>query len=401
MLKFVTVKKSVDALMKEIKEKERQARRERERRERMNFERNRLDSFPSWWSDEYQLDVSVAQRLAKAGFCCSFGSIKCFSCGLWKDPTFWKQHDPETVHREERPNCKFVTGQSDNVPIGLSVLRRFQIFISNTFKQNKEIEQQDYNHTKLRSENQQLKAEQITKNENPDEKQKKHNINFITKPSLPSVSKCDKPQEDKFTKTNQNRPTKQRTGFWGDVEEILGSKRQASGTPEVIHSTSSPPGAPFTSNGNHTAQNVHQTSVAVSRSSFPDGRVEQLTKRRRRRDDRDNTATTHQESEKKIASGPIKERTLHASRSWSSDVGRNKSATTSRGHQELMTSEPSSDVARAWNIGNAVITDSDDSDVSRIKPQTTRRKHFTSKIPCSTVSLENTFKSSVYSLIAN
>ena len=128
----------------------------RQERERMKYEQNRLDSFDSSWLVYYQLDVSIAQRLAKAGFYCwGVGNTECFSCGLCKDLSFWQQHDPETVHYEESPNCKFITGQSENVPIALSVLRRFQIFISNTFKQNKEIEQPDNNQTKLRSEKQQ------------------------------------------------------------------------------------------------------------------------------------------------------------------------------------------------------------------------------------------------------
>ena len=92
---------------------------QREERERMKSEQNRLNSFNSWWLNVYQFDVSVAQRLAKAGFYrCGFSYTECFSCRLSKDRSFWKEgHDPETVHREERPNCQFITGQSDNVPI--------------------------------------------------------------------------------------------------------------------------------------------------------------------------------------------------------------------------------------------------------------------------------------------
>ena len=86
---------------------------------RMKYEQNRLDSFDSGWIDFYQLDFTVAQRLAKAGFYCwDLGHTECFSCGLSKNSTFWrKRHNPETVHREERPDCLFVNGQSDNVPI--------------------------------------------------------------------------------------------------------------------------------------------------------------------------------------------------------------------------------------------------------------------------------------------
>ena len=86
-------------------------------RERMKHEQNRLDSFPSWLKDR-RLDVDVIQRLARAGFYYSFGHTECFSCELRKPWSFWQEgHDPETVHRKERPNCKFVTGLSDNLPI--------------------------------------------------------------------------------------------------------------------------------------------------------------------------------------------------------------------------------------------------------------------------------------------
>ena len=101
----------------EREEREKLEKQERERRERMNYEQNRLDSFPLSWLQFYQLDVSVARRLAKSGFYRRFGSTKCFSCELSKYSSFWREgHDPETVHRRERPNCKFITGQSDNVP---------------------------------------------------------------------------------------------------------------------------------------------------------------------------------------------------------------------------------------------------------------------------------------------
>ena len=91
----------------------------REQREWMKHEQKRLDSFLSWWLDDCQLDISVAQRLAKAGFYrCGFSFTECYSCRLCKHWSFWREgQDPETVHREERPDCKFITGQSDNVPI--------------------------------------------------------------------------------------------------------------------------------------------------------------------------------------------------------------------------------------------------------------------------------------------
>ena len=83
----------------------------------MKYEKNRLKSLSSWWLNYYQLDAGVAKRLAKAGFYCTLGGTLCFSCGLGKSLSFWKQgYHPEMVHREERPDCEFLNGQSDNVP---------------------------------------------------------------------------------------------------------------------------------------------------------------------------------------------------------------------------------------------------------------------------------------------
>ena len=97
---------------------EQRERREREEREQMKSELNRLNSFNSWWLDKYQVDVSVRQHLTKAGFYHLGGTTRCFSCGLFKHATSLRRgYDPETVHHEESPNCKFITGQSDNVPI--------------------------------------------------------------------------------------------------------------------------------------------------------------------------------------------------------------------------------------------------------------------------------------------
>ena len=88
-------------------------------RELMRFEKNRLDSFPSQWLNHHQLDVHVVKHLAKAGFYYKpIGGTQCFSCGWHKPLSFWQEgHDPEEVHSKRRPNCKFVQGQSQNVPL--------------------------------------------------------------------------------------------------------------------------------------------------------------------------------------------------------------------------------------------------------------------------------------------
>ena len=449
---------------------------EQERRNRMKYERKRRHSFDPMWLKLCQLDVGVAQRLAKAGFYCDDGYTWCFSCGLCKPLYFWLKvrRSPETVHREESPGCKFITGQSDK---SLNVLRRFQIFISNIFKQNEEIEQPDNNQTKLRSEDQQLesdtKRKQITENENSDEKQKE-NIKAISQHPLPSVAEPDKPEEvykhetlkdrsqyqtkidtgpsksqiqpegkknEKFTKTNQKRQTEQRTGFGGDAEEISGTKRQASEKTDVIPSTSNPPDVPVISERNHAAPNAHQRLADVTRSSSSDITREKLTSRR---DTRTSTSTTHrafkmksasesikgkvvsvttsrsrssdvnreksvnsrshrehlttyQELEMIEGSESIKEKTVRSTTSRSSDVKRNKSATRSRSLQEFITSEPRRDVAHAVSTKNAGITSPDDSDADRFKPSPARQECYTSEIPCSMVSSEKIFKTSVYS----
>ena len=86
------------------------------RREQMRYEKNRLETFPSWLCDCYQVNT---QHLAKAGLYHTVsGGTECFSCGMWKYSSYWQEgHDPDAVHCKERPNCLFVKGLSDNVPI--------------------------------------------------------------------------------------------------------------------------------------------------------------------------------------------------------------------------------------------------------------------------------------------
>ena len=86
------------------------------RRELKRYEKNRLETFPSWLCDSYKVNP---QHLARAGFYCTeSGGTECFSCGMWKYSSYWQEgHDPDAVHHKERPNCLFVNGLSDNVPI--------------------------------------------------------------------------------------------------------------------------------------------------------------------------------------------------------------------------------------------------------------------------------------------
>ena len=88
----------------------------------MKYEKNRRGSFDPIWLEHYQLNATFAHELAEAGFYCVLegGDSVCFSCGLRKSSFFWGEHssDPNTFHRKESPNCEFITGHSDNVPIG-------------------------------------------------------------------------------------------------------------------------------------------------------------------------------------------------------------------------------------------------------------------------------------------
>ena len=319
---------------------------ERER-ERMKYEENRLDSFDSWRLEKYQLYVSVAQRLAKAGFYrWRLDYTKCFSCELRKLPSFWeKGHDPETVHREESPNCKFITGQSFNVSIDVKKQKKTALINQPSLPGMSE-------------------PDKPLENEVPKSKPLGHEIQhrtiIDTGPSKSQMQPESKKNE-KFTKTNQNRSTAQRTVSSEEAEErISRSKRPAPERPEVIPSTSSLPDVPFTSSGKHAVQNVYQRSAAVTWSSFLAVMREKLSNRRH---DRAGISTTHQKLEKK-----------GVSRS-----NRNGARTDKR--------------------ENTVLTSSDHSDVGRVKPDTTRLKHFTSDITCSTVSSKKAFRSSVNSLI--
>ena len=354
---------------------------QREQRERMKLEQNRLGSFYSGWSHRHQLGVSVAVPLAKAGFYCSGRYTECFSCGLLKPSFFWWEgHDPETVHREESPNCKFITGQSDNVPIDVKQQNKIK-FIS------------------------QPSLPSVSQPDTPQEKKvhelkplKEKTLNQIKIETVPNKEQIEQERKtnNKYTITNQNRPTEQRTGSGREAEES-GSNRQLPERRNDIISTSSLPDVPSISNGNHAVQNVHQRSLDVTWSSSSDVKVEKLTSRR---DTRASTSTTYQKLLKGSTSGSIKETVESATTSRPSDVKRNKSATISRSLQELIMLEPSKDVAQAWNIENAAITSPDDSDAAGVKEGTTRQECFTSEIPWFSVS-SDIFKNPVHFLVVH
>ena len=80
------------------------------RKKWMKREENRLESFKLRYYNQPQFDVSLAQRLARAGFYRPESDCtECFSCGLRKKVGFWlRGNDPETVHNELRPNCEFI-----------------------------------------------------------------------------------------------------------------------------------------------------------------------------------------------------------------------------------------------------------------------------------------------------
>ena len=192
----------------------------------MKYEENRLDSFDSSWLVYYQLDVSVAERLAKAGFYKLSINTVCFSCGLCKRLSFWQEgHDPETVHREESPDCKFITGQSGNVPIdnelsAASGPRRFQNLTSNKSQQNQEVKKANNNQIKLRSEDQQLESGTGAK---PKRIGENNNTSFFTK-----ILHYVRPSRKKNRKTLNNKTTTQQVDAKEQIDNQFESNSQGS-----------------------------------------------------------------------------------------------------------------------------------------------------------------------------
>ena len=129
----------------------------------MKYEQSRRDSFPLWWFYRHQIPISFEWRLTAAGFYW-YGSkslggyTRCFSSGLDIPPYFWeKGHDPDTVHRERRPNCNFVKGKSNNVP--LETLKQKVIkccFNEPEGDEEEDDEEEDDNQIKLHSGTKQL-----------------------------------------------------------------------------------------------------------------------------------------------------------------------------------------------------------------------------------------------------
>ncbi len=81
----------------------------------MNKEQNRINSFKNW-----PRHLVWPTRLAKAGF--YFDERRsvtvCFCCGLQIHAEFWTLGtNPRNVHREQRRDCSFINGNSDNEPM--------------------------------------------------------------------------------------------------------------------------------------------------------------------------------------------------------------------------------------------------------------------------------------------
>ena len=192
----------------------------------MKYEQNRLNSFPLWWLNCCLLDFDVAQRLAKAGFYRWSTTTECFSCGLYKPVSLWREkHDPETVHREESPDCKFITGQSDNVQIdnelsAASGPRRFQNLKSNKSQQTQEVKQANNNQIKLLSEDQQLKSGTGAK---PKRIGENDNTSFFNK-----ILRYVRPSRKNNRKTLNNKTTTQQVDAKEQISNQFESNSQGS-----------------------------------------------------------------------------------------------------------------------------------------------------------------------------
>ena len=313
---------------------------ERERREqeleRMKYRQNRLDSFEPRWLDVYHLDVSVTQRLAKAGFYCDrYGSTVCFSCGLSKHVSLWREeYDPETVHREESPDCKFIISQSDNVPIDTKQQSKFESIF----------------HPSLPSVTDKIKNQ----------------IKIDTGPNKEEMQP-ERKKRDNDTKTNQNRTEERTVSCTATAERKPRSKKRVPEKPAMIPSTSN--------------FNVHQMSAVVTRSSSTAVSRETLISRR---DTEVITSKTHQEHQTKATSESVKEKGVGATRPGSSDVNREKSATHSRSHWGFYTSNRN--VTHTDRSENAVVTRFNNSAAGGASFGTAGQAHFCSDTTCSTVS---------------
>lgn len=89
----------------------------KESHEIFKYESNRLKTFSSWPTTA----PITADRLARAGFYYSGDktSVTCFECGGRINE--WSLNDVAiTKHRHYFPNCKFVIGNSDDIPLVVS-----------------------------------------------------------------------------------------------------------------------------------------------------------------------------------------------------------------------------------------------------------------------------------------
>ena len=367
----------------------------------MKYEQNRRDSFNPDWLDFYQLDVSVAQRLAKAGFYRFSCYTHCFWCGLYKHWTFWRNgNDPETVHREESPNCEFVTGQSGNVPIDVKQKNKIKFVSQSSLPSVKDKTQNpmkiDTGPTKEQIQSERKINDKGTKRNQSRETEQRTKEERKLKRQTPNKGQIEPERKinDKDIKTKQNKTTEERTVSGTETAErkpgwkkrVSGLKQPVPEKPAVITSTSST----VDTYANHAAQNVHQGSATVTGSGSTAVSREKFISRR---DTGVITSKTHQGVQTKDASRFVEEKGVGATRYGSSDDKTEKSANSSIIQWEHFMSEPTRNVTHTDKSENVTVTQYDDFLVRRVKQETTRQEHFTSEIPCSIVSSNMTFKS--------
>ena len=294
--------------------------------EQMKYEQNRRDSFSLWWLHCFELDDGVAQNLAEAGFYCNGFATKCFSCDLTEPPFIWQDgHDPETLHFEKSPDCLFVKGQSNNVPIDTKQHNNAefisQISLPSVLKPDRAQHEKVY---KLK----------------PIKDKLPNQINNVTNSNKEEIKLQDKTN----AKTNQNRQTQERMGSRRYAQQRKsGFKQNLSEKPYVIPRSLTSTDVLSDSKRNATAKNVQTTSVTDTGSSSSAFKTENFSNSfTTEHDIRDaTTAERHGDLKEISAPQPIKEKTVSATKSGYLDIKKEISTNDCDCPQEWLTSESS------------------------------------------------------------
>ena len=315
--------------------------------EEMNYEQNRRDSFSSWWLDNFELDDGVAHRLTKAGFYCSGFVTKCFSCELSESPYFWQDgHDPQKVHSKRSPDCLFVKGKSNNVPIETKQYNNVE-FLSQT-SSTSALKPEKTDHEKF------YKLKPL-KDKLPNQ------INNVTNCNKEEI-KLQEKTNGNYGKTNQNRQIQERIGSRRYAQQRKsGFKQHLSEKPYAIPRSFSPPDVISDSSRNARAKNVQTTSVTDTGSSSSEFRKENFissfTPDHATRDTGASTAEMHEDISETSALQPIKEKAISATKSGYLDIEKETSTNECKCPQEWITSESSMLVMQKRRVVEEEVTE--------------------------------------------